>query len=120
MKKKEMETFKKRLLEEKARVLNHAHEHKKDDLQVSTDDLADEADLASADLTQSVTLRLRDRERMLLQKIEEALEKVENGTYGTCEACEEQIEPKRLEARPVAELCIRCKEAQEAEEKIYA
>lgn len=120
MKKKEMETFKKRLLEEKARVLNHSVEHQKDDLQIATEDLADEADLASVELNQSVSLRLKDRERMLLQKIEEALQKVEAGTYGVCEGCEEPIEPKRLEARPVAELCIRCKEAQEAEEKIYA
>ena len=120
MKKKEMETFKKRLLEEKSRVLNHAQEHEKDDLQISTDDLADEADLASSELNQSVSLRLKDRERSLLQKIELALAKIETGTYGVCEACEEPIEAKRLDARPVAELCIRCKEAQEAEEKIYA
>lgn len=120
MKKKEMETFKKRLLEEKSRVLNHTQEHEKDDLQISTDDLADEADLASSELNQSVSLRLKDRERLLLQKIELALAKIESGTYGVCEACEEPIEAKRLDARPVAELCIRCKEAQEAEEKIYA
>lgn len=120
MKKKELESFKKRLLEDKARLLNHTHEHQRDDLMISHDDLADEADLASNELNQSVSLRLKDRERLLLQKIEEALQKVEEGTYGTCEGCEEPIEPKRLEARPVAELCIRCKEAQEAEEKIYA
>jgi len=77
-------------------------------------------DLASSELNQSVALRLRDRERLLLQKIEIALAKIEEGTFGICDLCEEPIEPKRLEARPVAELCIRCKEAQEQQEKVYA
>lgn len=120
MKKKDLDTFKKLLLDEKSRVLNHAQEHEKDDLTISADDLPDEADLAQSELVQSVSLRLKDRERSLLQKIELALSKIEDGSYGTCEGCEEPIEAKRLEARPVAELCIRCKEAQEAEEKIYA
>ena len=77
-------------------------------------------DLASSELNQSVALRLRDRERLLLHKIEIALAKIDAGKYGICDGCEEPIELKRLEARPVAELCIRCKEAQEAEEKVYA
>ena len=119
MKKKEMEKFAERLRDEKSRVLNHT-EKKNDDLTLSTDDLADEVDLASSELNQSVALRLRDRERLLLQKIETALSKIDEGTFGICEACEEPIELKRLEARPVAELCIRCKEAQEQQEKIYA
>ena len=73
-----------------------------------------------ADLNQSVSLRLKDRERLLLHKVELALAKISSGTYGICEACEEPIELKRLEARPMADLCIRCKEAQELQEKIYA
>mgnify|MGYP006273060843 FL=1 len=119
MKKKELARFTEKLLEEKSRLLNHSE--KKDDLQMSHDDLADEVDLASSELNQNVALKLRDRERSLLQKIELALAKIEEGTFGICEGCEEAIELKRLEARPMAELCIRCKEAQEVEEKkIYA
>lgn len=115
MKKKDLAQFTERLIEEKSRLLNHSE--KKDDLQMSHDDLADEVDLASSELNQNVALKLRDRERSLLQKIELALSKIEDGTFGICESCEEQIEIKRLQARPMAELCIRCKEAQEIEEK---
>ena len=120
MKKKDLERFASRLREEKASILNHTEKTKKEDLTLSSDDLADEVDLASSELNQSVALRLRDRERLLLHKIEIALSKIDSGSFGICEACEERIEVKRLEARPVAELCIRCKEAQEKEEKIYA
>ncbi len=119
MKKKDLTRFAERLREEKARLLNHS-ERKTEEMTLSTDDLADEVDLASSELNQSVALRLRDRERLLLQKIEVALAKIDSGTFGICDLCEEPIEIKRLEARPVADLCIRCKETQELEEKIYA
>jgi DnaK suppressor protein len=120
MKKKDLARFAERLREEKAKILNHTQKNRKEELTLSTDDLADEVDLASSELNQGMTLRLRDREMLLLKKIEEALSKIDTGTYGVCEVCEEPIEPKRLEARPVAELCIRCKEAQELEEKTTA
>jgi DnaK suppressor protein len=119
MKKKDLARFTEKLIEEKSRLMNHSD--KKEELQLSHDDLADEVDLASSELNQNVALKLRDRERSLLQKIEIALSKIEDGTFGICEGCEEPIELKRLEARPMADLCIRCKEAQEVEEKkIYA
>ena len=120
MKKKDLERFSKRLLEEKSKILNHTEKVKHDDLTMSPEDLADEVDLASSELNQSVALRLRDRERSLLLKIEQALAKIDAGNYGVCEGCEEPIEVKRLEARPVAELCIRCKESQERAEKVFA
>jgi DnaK suppressor protein len=120
MKKKDLARFAERLREEKARILSHTEKIKTEDMTLSTDDLADEVDLASSELNQSVALRLRDRERLLLHKIEIALSKIDSGTFGVCDLCEEPIEIKRLEARPVANLCIRCKEAQERAEKIYA
>jgi len=120
MKKKDLERFSERLRDEKSRILSHAADNKPEDITLSQDDLADEVDLASSELNQSMTLRLRDRERMLLQKIETALSKIETGNFGVCETCEEPIEVKRLEARPVATLCIRCKEAEERKEKVYA
>jgi DnaK suppressor protein len=64
--------------------------------------------------------RLRERERGLLAKIEEALQKIEQGVYGECESCGEEIGLKRLEARPVAELCIDCKSEQERMERHQA
>ena len=84
MKKKELQVFAQRLKDDKARILNHT-EKKSEELTLSTDDLADEVDLASSELNQSVALRLRDRERSLLQKIEIALSKIENGTFGICD-----------------------------------
>ena len=62
-------------------------------------------------------LRLRERERGLIGKIEQALQKIEEGIYGECESCGEAISMKRIAARPVAELCIDCKAEQEALER---
>ena len=116
MKKKDLNRFADRLVEEKSRILNGPR-ISKEELALSTDDLADEADLASSGLTQSMNIRLRDRETLLLKKIEEALHKIQRGEFGVCEGCEEPIEVKRLEARPMADMCIRCKEAEELVER---
>lgn len=75
-------------------------------------------DQASAEIDRNFMLRLKGRERKLLKKIDEILEKIENGTYGICEACGEEINIKRLEARPVTTLCIDCKTEQEEEERL--
>ena len=77
----------------------------------------DPNDRASIESDRSFELRIRERERKLLSKIEEALERVEDGSFGVCEACGEEIGIKRLEARPVTTLCIDCKTLQETEEK---
>ncbi len=84
-----------------------------------TDDLPDEIDQASSEYTQSLIFRLRDREKFLLAKIDKALQRIDAGTFGICEKCEEEISLKRLEARPVTTLCIRCKEEQEQKEKSF-
>ncbi|MCL5978202.1 MAG: TraR/DksA C4-type zinc finger protein [Nitrospirae bacterium] len=75
-------------------------------------------DQASADIDRNFMLRLKGRERQLLKKIDDALEKIENGNYGICEICGEEINIKRLEARPVTTMCIECKTEQEEEEKL--
>jgi DnaK suppressor protein len=75
-------------------------------------------DQASAEIDRNFMLRLKGRERKLLKKIDEILEKIDNGTYGICEACGEEINIKRLEARPVTTMCIDCKTEQEEEEKL--
>lgn len=77
----------------------------------------DPADRASMESDRNFTLRLRDRERKLIKKIKEALERIEEGEFGVCESCGEEIEVKRLEARPVTTLCIQCKTKQEISEK---
>lgn len=112
--------YRKLLLEEKERILNNSKNALKNELALSPDDLADETDLAASEINQNLVFKLRDRERQLLSKIDEALMRMDEGTFGTCEDCEESIEPRRLEARPMSTLCIACKERQEHREKIYA
>ncbi|MBW1708775.1 MAG: RNA polymerase-binding protein DksA [Deltaproteobacteria bacterium] len=81
------------------------------------DNFPDPADRASLESDRSFTLRIRDRERKLINKIQEALQRIEDGTFGICESCGEDIELKRMEARPVTTLCIKCKTRQEISEK---
>lgn len=83
----------------------------------SKESFPDPTDRASMEAERNFTLRIRDRERKLIGKIKEALERVEDGTFGLCESCGEEIGIKRLEARPVTTLCIDCKTKQEAGEK---
>jgi DnaK suppressor protein len=116
---KDLKRFKKILEENKKVVLNSAKKTLSEELVYDTDDLPDEIDQASSEYNQSLAARLRDREKFLLKKIEDALARIETNTYGICEICEEDISIKRLEARPVTTMCIRCKEEQEKQEKSY-
>lgn len=117
--KKQLEKFK-RLLEMKRKaVLERARKTLIEDMTLDPNDLPDEMDLASSEYLQSFEFRLRGREKSHLAKLELALRKIENGTFGICEDCEEPISRKRLEARPETGLCIRCKEDQERDEKAF-
>jgi DnaK suppressor protein len=116
---KDLKRFKKMLEDSRTALLESAKKTLMEESNFDTDDLPDEIDQASSEYAQSMVFRLRDREKFLLQKIEKALARIEDGTFGTCERCEEDIAPKRLEARPVTTLCIRCKEEQEKKEKSY-
>ncbi len=78
----------------------------------------DMGDQATAETDRDFMLRLRDRERMLLKKIDEAVESIDKDTFGICENCGHEIGIKRLEARPVTTYCIDCKTRQEEEERI--
>jgi DnaK suppressor protein len=77
----------------------------------------DPTDRANLESDRNLTLRIRDRERKLRLKIEEALSRIEDGSFGICEVCEEGISESRLTARPVTTLCINCKEDQEVDEE---
>ena len=100
-------------------IIENARKTMEEESNFDTDDLPDEIDQASSEYAQSMAFRLRDREKFLLKKIEKALQRIEDGTFGMCVRCEEIITMKRLEARPVTTLCIRCKEEQEKKEKSY-
>ena len=86
----------------------------------NTDNYPDPTDRATAESDRNFELRIRDRERKLLSKIKAALKRIEGNTYGICDDCGEDIDIKRLEARPVTTLCIECKTMQENEEKSQA
>lgn len=79
---------------------------------------ADPADRATMESDRTFTLRLRDRELKLIKKIKSALERIEDGSFGICDMCGEDISIERLKARPVTKLCIDCKSRQEEEETV--
>jgi DnaK suppressor protein len=116
---KDLKRFKKSLEDSRKAIIENARKTMEEESNFDTDDLPDEIDQASSEYAQSMAFRLRDREKFLLKKIEKALARIEDGSFGMCERCEEPISMKRLEARPVTTLCIRCKEEQEKKEKSY-
>ena len=110
--------LKKKLEEQRAELLAEAGETITEGLKPEKENYADLGDQASAETDRNLLLRLRGREQRLLKKIDEALKRIEDGTFGICETCGEKIGAKRLQARPVTTLCIDCKTAQEEEEKL--
>ncbi len=90
------------------------------DFNVNKDEMLDEVDMAVNDVEQGMKMRLGNRESLYFKKVEEALLRIKEGTYGLCLDCGAQIGLKRLEARPTAELCIDCKESQEKGEALNA
>lgn len=78
----------------------------------------DPTDRATQESDRSFELRIRDRERKLINKIREALDRIDNGEFGICELCGEDISEGRLKARPVTTLCIDCKIEEERKEKL--
>lgn len=81
------------------------------------DTFPDPTDRAALETDRNFLLRIRDRERKLIEKIKEALDRIDNGRFGVCELCGKEIGEERLMARPVTTLCIECKKKQEAREK---
>jgi DnaK suppressor protein len=120
LRKRDLDKFKKVLTEQRAQLTGMAKKAVSGEIHLDPDDFPDEIDSASSEMNLAFQGRLRERERGLLAKIEEALQKIEQGIYGECENCGEEIGLKRLEARPVAELCIDCKSEQERMERHQA
>ncbi len=116
---KKTEKFEKILLGKRDKLLQNAQNTLTSEMTLDAADLPDEMDLASSEFIQSFQFRLRGRERKFLSKIDKALLKIKDGSFGICEACGAVISPKRLEVRPETTMCIRCKEAQEREERQF-
>lgn len=117
MRKSEQKRFEKVLEANKEELMASAKRAISGDIHLDPDDFPDEIDSASSESGLAFIGRLRERERVLLQKIDKALLKIREGTYGRCISCEENISIARLKARPVADLCIDCKSQQERLER---
>jgi DnaK suppressor protein len=117
--KAKMDKFKTLLLQAKIKIMSGGILRSNEDLTVSSDDLSDEADLASSVINQQVTFNMRQRELVKLKAIEEALYRIEQGSFGHCEECDESIGEKRLENQPWTSLCITHAEEQERENQKF-
>jgi DnaK suppressor protein len=118
MDKKKLRYFKKLLLERLDGLLEGAEKTVSGMSDDYKEELLDPTDRAALESDRNFTLRIRDRERKLIGKLNEALERIEDGSFGICEVCGKQISEKRLMARPVTTLCIECKTEQERDEKL--
>ena len=118
MKKQDLEKFKKRLLDERAKIIQT--KNNKADQEISNTQAGDQADMASAEMELDAMYQGDQRGHNMLQDIQDALQKIEDGTYGECENCGEDISLARLDANPMAKLCVDCKSEEEIREKKYA
>jgi len=116
MKKKDIEYFKD-LLERRLQELLSQADDTVSGMTAPKENFPDPTDRASLESDRNFMLRIRDRESKLIKKIKKALERIDNGTFGICETCGEDISIKRLKARPVTTQCIDCKTKEEAFEK---
>jgi len=113
----QLQKFKDQLEQMKVDIISDV-EQTLNDMTSQSGNIPDPNDRATVESDRSFELRLRSRERKLLDKIEEAIVRIDNGEYGVCDECGEKIRIKRLEARPVAKFCINCKTRQEQQEKV--
>jgi len=117
MRQRDLKLFRKILEDRKQEILSEAGRAVGEMNNGSEDGYADPTDRAALESDRNFLLRLRDRERKLLSKIEEAVARIDEGSYGRCEECGGDIGIERLKARPVTTFCISCKSAQEARER---
>jgi DnaK suppressor protein len=116
MKKDDIEYFRNLLTNRLEELLSHA-DNTVLGMTAPKENFPDPADRATLEADRNFMLRIRDRENKLIKKIKKALERIDDGTFGICEKCGEDISTSRLKARPVTTLCIDCKTKEEAFEK---
>jgi DnaK suppressor protein len=116
----DLQTFKNTLSAERERLLTHTRKSIESELNISSDDLPDEADLAASEIQQTLLLKQRNQERMRILKIDTALRKIDEGSFGLCETCEEPIHAGRLHANPASTHCVVCQEQNERRKRFYA
>jgi DnaK suppressor protein len=116
----QLEYFRQKLLAWRAELMEEAQETLNNLRDESYREVGDEADRASRESDHGLELRTRDRYRKLIRKIEQALERIDDGSYGYCEDTGEPIGVQRLEARPIATLTVDAQERREMKEKVIA
>ncbi len=116
MNEEDLEYFREKMIQMRRDILDESA-HTLHDMQAESTLFPDPNDRASLETDRNTMLRIRDRERKLLTKIQEALDRIEDGTFGLCIECDELIDKERLDIRPVTTLCIACKKEQEEEER---
>ena len=116
MEEKDIEYFKELLTNRLDELLNQAGDTVSE-MHDTKANFPDPTDRAAYEADRNFELRIRDREYKLIKKVKKALERIEEGTFGICEKCGDDISFKRLKARPVTTLCIECKTKEEAHEK---
>lgn len=115
---KDLKYFQTKLLEAKNQILRGSAINDLDDLQVKPEEMADEADLANSAINQQISFSIRAKEMQKLKRIEAALGRIEEGSYGYCIESDEEISRKRLETQPWAEFCLEVAEEKEREQKL--
>lgn len=115
---KQLEYFRKKLLDWKLEILDGAQDTIKG-MQTGTRNIPDAADRASEETDRALELRTRDRQRKLIAKIDGALRRIDNGEYGYCDVTGEQISLKRLNARPIATMSLEAQAKHERKEKVH-
>ena len=120
MKKKDLDTLRSLLNEEKNKLIRHLEEISESSVADLESPSGDSVDIAALEINQNNLQKIGKREQYLLKKIDAALKKMDEGEYGLCENCGEEIGLPRLTARPVAQLCIDCKTEQENVERRYS
>ncbi len=106
------------LLNMREEILSQVLESPLPESLLRTDEIGDEGDWASQETSRQVLLLLTARNREKILAVEEALEKIRRGVYGKCEECGEKIEPARLKALPLAQLCVHCQSEREKENRL--
>ena len=115
MKAQDVEVFKRKLLEMRRDLLGQVEKNKLYSKEVGEDGIPDSGDVAAYSYSKEVLMGLGENERTKLRLVEEALAKIDEGTYGVCERCEEAIPVKRLELLPFTRYCVQCQSELEKE-----
>ncbi|MBD3309174.1 RNA polymerase-binding protein DksA [candidate division KSB3 bacterium] len=108
--------FRSLLTERKNTLLAQANQTVNHEVSQDQEHLSDYADIATLESDRTFHLRIRDRERKLIKKIDQAIDRIDEGTFGLCERCGQEISLERLQARPVTTFCIKCKTQLEEKE----